>query len=120
MPVLEKIKSVYVLWHKYHTILPQVNRYTLGNRVDKLFIELLEATSTAVFLGREEKLPFVRLSIRKLDTLKILLLVLWETKSINDKRFIALSEPLEEIGRMLGGWSGQLIKQNSPTEAGEK
>lgn len=79
-----------------------------------MFIEIIEAVSTAAFLSREEKLPFVRLGIRKLDTLKILLMVLWETNSINDKKYIALSLPLDEIGRMLGGWFGQLIKQNSP------
>jgi len=54
------------------------------------------------------------LAIRKADTLKILLMVLWETKSIDNKKYLALSVKVEEIGRMLGGWSGQLSKQNSP------
>jgi hypothetical protein len=40
-------------------------------------------------------------------------MVLWETKSINDKKYIALSLQMEEIGKMLGGWNGQLTKQNS-------
>ena len=46
-------------------------------------------------------------------------MVLWETKSLDDKKYIALSVKLDEIGKMLGGWSGQLQKQNSPTK-GEK
>ncbi|OHA88637.1 MAG: hypothetical protein A3C70_03505 [Candidatus Zambryskibacteria bacterium RIFCSPHIGHO2_02_FULL_43_14] len=120
MPVLEKIKSAYVLWHKIHVILPQVNRYTLGNRIDKLFIEIMENIATAAFLSKEEKTSYVRLAIRKLDTLKILLLVLWETKSIENKSYINLSLPLDETGKMLGGWHNQLAKQNSPAEAGEK
>lgn len=115
LPVLERIKSVYILWHSYHIILPQVHRYTVGNRIDKLFIEIIESISTAAFLTREEKLPYVRLSIRKLDTLKLLIMVLWETKSLNNKMYIALSVLLDEIGRMLGGWHGQLAKQNSST-----
>lgn len=41
-------------------------------------------------------------------------MVLWETKSLDDKKYIALSVKIEEIGRMLGGWNGQLSKQNSP------
>ncbi|MEK7194245.1 MAG: four helix bundle protein [Patescibacteria group bacterium] len=117
---MEKIKSVYLIWHGYHTILPQVNRYTLGNRIDKLFIDIIESVISASFLLKEKKLPYVEHSIRKLDTLKILLMILWETKSINNKRYIALSEPLEEIGRMLGGWNNQIIKQNSLTDAREK
>jgi len=40
-------------------------------------------------------------------------MVLWETKSLDDKKYIALSSPLDEIGKMLGGWNGQLAKQNS-------
>jgi len=67
----------------------------------------------ASFLSREEKHPYVRLAIRKLDTLKILLMVLWETKSFDNKKYIALSLKVNEIGKMLGGWNGQLIKQNS-------
>jgi hypothetical protein len=111
LPVLEKIKRAYLLWHSYHVILPQVNRYTLGNRIDKIFIDLIEAVSVAAFLSREEKLPYVRLAIRKLDTAKVLLQILWETNSINNKKFATISEPLDEIGRMLGGWNGQLSKK---------
>jgi hypothetical protein len=43
-------------------------------------------------------------------------MVLWETKSIDNKKYIALSLQLDEIGKMLGGWNGQLSKQNSPAE----
>ncbi len=65
---------------------------------------------------REEKLPYVRLAIRKVDTLKIFLMILWETKSLDNKKYIALSLKIDEIGRMLGGWNGQLQKQNSPNK----
>jgi hypothetical protein len=40
--------------------------------------------------------------------------MLWEIKAIDTKKFIALSEPLTEAGKQLGGWHGQLAKQNSP------
>jgi hypothetical protein len=43
-------------------------------------------------------------------------LLLWETKSLDNNKYVALSEKINEIGRMLGGWSGQLIKQNSPAK----
>jgi hypothetical protein len=64
----------------------------------------METIAIASFLSRTEKQPYVRIAIRKVDTLKILLMVLW-----------ALSVPLNDIGKMLGGWNGQLAKQNSPT-----
>ena len=65
---------------------------------------------------REEKLPYVKVAVRKMDTVKILLMILWETKSLDNSKYITLSGPLDEIGKMLGGWSGQLAKQNSPSK----
>jgi hypothetical protein len=110
LPVLHKVKLVYLLWFSVFKILPKTPRFTLGQRIDDLFVETIEMLATAAFLPREEKAPFVRAAIRKLDTLKILLSILWETKSLDNKKYIALSVPLEEIGRMVGGWYGQLTK----------
>ena len=83
-------------------------------------MEIIEAISVASFLSKEEKMPWVRLAIRKADTARLLLMVLWETKSLDDKKYIALSVKMDEIGKMLGGWSGQLSKQNSPAKTEEK
>lgn len=100
-------------------LLPKTHRYSLGKKIDKLFADIIEAVITANFLSPKEKEPFVRFAIRKLDALKIFLMILWETKSLTDKKYIALSEKLDEIGRNLGGWRGKLLKENSPTQ-GEK
>lgn len=70
-------------------------------------------------MSPEEKLPFVRTAIRKNDTLKILLMILWENNSLRDNSYLSLSLKLDEIGKILGGWSGQLKKKNSP-DKGEK
>ncbi len=102
---------MYLVWFQYYQILPKAHRYSLGQRIDSLFIEIIELVTTASFLLRDEKLPFVRMALRKADTLKILLQVLWEAKSLDNKKYIELSEKLIEIGKMLGGWSGQLAKQ---------
>jgi len=110
---LEKVKSSYLVWHGYHVILPRIHRNSFGDRVDKLFIELIESVSGAIFTQREEKLPFIRLALRKLGAIQILLMVMWETKSLNNKRYELLSFLLDEAGRMLSGWSGQVVKQNS-------
>ena len=118
---MEKTKDAYLLWYQYYQIIPKNHRHSLGQRVDTLFVEITETLSVASFLLREEKLPYVKFAIRKVDTLKIFLMILWETKSLDNKKYIALSEKIDEIGKMLGGWNGQLTKQNSPnTRVGEK
>ncbi len=76
--------------------------------------------ASASFVKKIDKIIYLRTAIRKLDTLKILLNILWETRSIDNQKYELLSLPLDEIGRMLGGWLGQVEKQNSPTNAGEK
>lgn len=108
------MKEVYFVWYQNYTTIPKTHRYSLGEKIDKLFIEAIEATITASFLSQTEKIPYVRLAIRKTDTLKILLMILWETKSLDNKKYISISIKIDEIGRMLGGWQGQLLKQNSP------
>jgi hypothetical protein len=114
LPVVQKIKNLYLLWHSYHQILPKIHKYTIGAKIDNLLAESIEAVVIASFLSREEKLPYVRLAIRKIDTVKIFFLMLWEAKSLENKKYIAISEKVSEVGKMLGGWSGQLLKQNSP------
>jgi hypothetical protein len=52
-------------------------------------------------------------------------MILWESRGLDDKKYIALSSPLAETGKMLGGWHGQLVKsfeetrhkENSPERA---
>lgn len=107
---------MYALWYSYYQILPKLHRHSLGQRIDSLFVEIMEAVATASFLQPHDKPPYVRLAIRKMDTLRVLLMVLWETKSLDDKKYIALSVKIDEVGKMLGGWMGKLSTQNSPVK----
>lgn len=117
---MKSVKTVYILWFEYYKNLNKTHRHTLGQKIDNLFVEIIEAIAVATFLDKTEKQPWVKFAIRKLDTIKILLMVLWETKSLDNKKYIHISKPLDEIGKMLGGWNGQLRKQNSPKKSGEK
>ena len=107
---MQSVKAAYLQWYEFYQVLPKLHRHSLGQRIDTLFIEIMETIAAASFLTREEKKPYVRLAIRKTDTLKVLLMVLWETKSLDTSKYGLLSIKVEEIGRMLGGWNGQLTK----------
>lgn len=107
------MKDAYLYWFEHYSNIPKTHRYTLGTKIDNLFVEVLEMISAAAFAPKQEKLPYLKVAIRKLDVAKVLLLVLWESKSLENKKYITLSEKLNETGKMLGGWHGQLIKQTS-------
>jgi len=113
LPLIRKVKDAYIRWHNCHATLPKTHRYSLGTRIDAIFIEIIETASAAQFAQKNEKLPLLVLTIRKTDTLRVLLHILWETKSLDDKKYLSLSAMIDEFGRMLGGWHGQLAKQNS-------
>lgn len=120
LPVLHKLKSAYLLWFSYTPTIPKVHRHSLAIRIDDLLVEVIEYTSMAGFLSPIEKIPYLRLAVRKLDTSKLLLMMLWETKSLQDKKFIAISAMLNGVGADLGGWLGKMVKENSPRKPGEK
>ncbi len=111
---------MYKAWQTYPRHFPKDLRYTLGAKVDALFIEILDAIFTASCLPKEQKLPYLKKAVIKLDLLKFFLRVAWESHALDNKKFVTLSEPLEEIGRMLGGWLRQiaLLKEN-PAGRGE-
>src|SRR3989344_2431957 len=96
LPILEKTKSAYLIWYDYYLFLPKTHRHSLGVRIDNLFVETIEAISTASFLDRTKKLPYVVFAIKKTDLLKILLMILWEAKSLDNKKYIAMSLKIDE------------------------
>jgi len=67
-------------------------------------VETIENIFRASYKNGEQKIIFLEKASSSFDALKFLLQVAWETEIIQTKRYIALSEKLSEIGRMLGGW----------------
>jgi hypothetical protein len=116
LPVLSKVKDTYILWQRYLPVFPKTSRYTLGDKIDKLFIEAIESISTAIYLDKTEKLPYIRHSIKKIDTLKLFLQIAWEIKALDNNKYAQLSVGVIEISKMVGGWHNQIRKQNSPTK----
>ena len=75
-------------------------------------MEVIEHIVVASYLSKQDKLPYLKKATIKLDVLKFFLQVAWEIKALDTKKYITLSEKLDEVGRMLGGWIKQLSKEN--------
>ena len=104
VPIIEHTVSVYKLWYEYRDHFPKKSRYTLGDRIDIVFIQLVELLWAASYQGKNEKLPTISAAIKKLDGLKFLLRIAWEIKVLDSTKYASISDPLFEIGKMLGGW----------------
>ena len=106
--VVNRIKEAYLLWVGIVAHIPKSGRYTLGQRVENRFLDLLELIYIAYFSPKSEKIARVSKCILQLDTLKFLISVAWEGKLISQNQFQEIGLKLNEVGKMLGGWRKNL------------
>jgi len=111
LPILSKVAGAYKSWHSFVPSIPRFSRYTLGTKIDFLFSETVELILTASYTERSEKLLVIDKAGQKLDSLKFFLQVAWELKALDNKKYLTVSYPLSEVGKMLGGWRKQLQKE---------
>ena len=104
LPVINHAGAVYKTWHQYRSDLPKSARYTLGDKIDTTFIRALEFLYIASYQSKTEKLPTLRSAIRAIDVLKFFLRIAWELHVLDTKKYANVSEEVEELGRMVGGW----------------
>ncbi len=90
--------------------IPKTSRYTLGAKIDALFLDTIEHILAAIYASPQDKIKELGCSVITLDALKFFLQISWEIHSLNTERYQMLSEKLDEIGRMLGGWRKGLEK----------
>jgi hypothetical protein len=106
--------SAYKVWHEFLPHVRRDARYTLGIKIDNLLIETTDLTYRANYASKGQKLPYLERATRQLDLAKFFLEVLWEIKALDGDKYIALSEKLYEIGKMLGGWTRQTAAKETP------
>ncbi|MDE2071575.1 MAG: four helix bundle protein [Patescibacteria group bacterium] len=120
IPVVLGLKEAYGVWQKYLADFPKANRFTLGSKIDDIFLAAIEYCFLASYSASSEKLMFVDRGISRVDLLKLLLQLAWDIKALDDKRYAHLSGHLAEVGRMLGGWRRQIASKTPVREGREK
>ena len=104
LKLIQDLVSIYKLWHEFLLHFPKDSRHTLGAKIDSSLLEATELIIRASYSDKTEKLISLKRASFKIDLLKFFLQVAWEIKSLDDKRYIKISEKLNEVGKMLGGW----------------
>jgi hypothetical protein len=102
--ILIKTKESYAMWFGIFADFPKIYRYNLGGKIEECFLILLDNMFSSVYLPRNQKIMKLTSIIIKLDSLKFFLQLAWENKCISNNKYAELSEKLDEIGKMLGGW----------------
>jgi len=112
--VLLKTKESYKYWLAIERNFPKVERLGIGNKIDTVFLELLEIMFNSIYVSPVEKIGLLSKAISKHDSLKFFIQLAWENKLIHTDKYAELSLKLEEIGRMLGGWKRGLQTKLPP------
>ena len=110
-----KILESYKLWHELRKNLEKFNKYSIGIKIDNLYIEIIERLFQAQYISKEKKAEVLQFATIKLDTLKFFIFTLLEIKGISEEMYLKLNGTLEEVGKMLYGWKQQALKQTKTT-----
>jgi hypothetical protein len=102
------------MWNNYVKILNKDHRYSLGLKISTLFTDVIEQVSLAQFSNNTYRTVYIERAIAKNDTLKFMIFTLYELHAIDEKKFINLSSPVEEIGKMLYGWKRNIETKTKP------
>jgi len=108
LPVIQKQIKAYKFWQEILANFPKTSKYSLGAKIDSAFLKAVELTFNASHLRGEQKYEQIFEAGVKLDLIKFFLRIAWEIKALDNKKYAAISEQLDEIGRMIGGWVKQI------------
>lgn len=104
IPIIQKIYDFYRDFYQICPHMPKQDRYTLGEKIQQVTLELFEDLISASHQEKQNKLACLIKADTKLDLLKALLRLAEDIKAVPTKRYLVLSGKLQEIGKMLGGW----------------
>ena len=97
-----------MLWLSIVPHMAKGARYTIGERIENKFLDLLELSYKTYFTGKDGKIEKISECILLTDSLKFLISVAWEGRIISNKDCEDMAMKLDEIGKIFGGWRKSL------------
>ena len=104
IPIFKKTYELYKTFYGYRDSIPKQDRHTIWQRCDTIILDVLENILLASQTYKMEKMPMLEKASLKLNFLRVFLRLMKEVKTIDNKKYAALQESIDEVGRMLGGW----------------
>ncbi len=104
IPILKKSYELYKTFHDYRKIVPKAERFTVYERSETTILDILECFFEAGYTKGVGKTVLLEKASVKLNLLRFLFRLMKETKTFDNKKYVALQAIIDEIGRMLGGW----------------
>jgi hypothetical protein len=104
IPIFAKLYDFYKQLSQYLALFPKNKRYSLGQKIDNIALEIFELLFKSGVVSKDQKLETLQNVSAKLDLLKMLVRLARDQKNLSTKAYLDLQAYLQEIGKMLGGW----------------
>jgi hypothetical protein len=104
IPIIHKTYDLFRALHELERTIPKMERFTVWQRSQNLCLDMLQGLLSIGYQAPERRADGLLRIASSVDMLRVFLRLSFDVKAINQKRYIALQEALDEIGRMLGGW----------------
>lgn len=104
IPIFKKTYDLYKTFYCYRDSVNKHDRYTVWQRSENVILDILEGILLASQTYKADKLFALEKTSVKVNFLRVFFRLMKEVKTIDNRKYAALEESVDEIGRMLGGW----------------
>jgi hypothetical protein len=112
-PLFHALYGLFCSWHVRCDAIPKRDRFTIGQKVENLMLEILVAMITAYHAKEgSRKLQLLTEANTSLECLKILIRLAKDVHALDKRWYLKYEEQLQEVGKMLGGWMSSIQKAN--------
>ena len=103
IPIFKKTYDLYKYFYALRLSVPKQDRYALWQKCENCMLDFLENILLAGQAPKTAKLPLLEHGSARLNMLRVFIRLSKDVKAIDMKKYIALEERIDEVGRMLGG-----------------
>lgn len=103
IPILKRSYELYRTFHDYRKTVPKHDRHTIYERSERLILEIIENLFLAGYAKQINKAATLETVSAKLNLLRLLVRLMKDTKTLDNKKYVSLQEIIDDIGRQLGG-----------------
>lgn len=110
---MQKAANYPLFRHWYQTLgwimdrsekMPRSVRHTLARRLENLSLDVMELVIEAIFSPAKARRHTLRNINLHLDKIRILFRLAYDRRHISPAQYRYISEQLDEMGKMTGGW----------------
>jgi len=102
LPIFQKSYDLFKILHQYVATFPRSEKYSLGQKIKDANINFLDQIIRAN--NAINKSLYLEEASQLIEILRIYLRLCQDLKLLNIRRYEIVSQKIDEIGRMLGGW----------------